>query len=86
MSIVDSDEDLELAKVRLSDASDVSLTTDLQFWTVAAYDTSDRYQDIQRQVDAVRRQHHEANTWVGLITQEIRRRRDSRQTPVVPEG
>jgi hypothetical protein len=80
VSILDSREEVAAAEAKLAAASDDQLTADLQYWTVAAYDAAADYVEVHARQAAVRQLHAEAEHWVGLVAQEIRRRRDERRS------
>jgi hypothetical protein len=78
MSVVDSQVDRDQAVSRLAEATPESLDNDLRFWTVASHDAAAEYSQLHERMGAVRRQHNEAETWIALIAQELRSRRDAR--------
>jgi hypothetical protein len=75
MSIVTSRDELEQAKNRLATVSDDVLTRDLVDWTVASFKSAEQYRELVTQQLAVRDLHAEEETWIGLIAEELRRRR-----------
>lgn len=79
MSILDSREEVAQAEAKLAAATDGQLTTDLEYWTIAAYGAAADYVEVHARQAAARQLHAEAEHWVGLLAQEIRKRRDAKR-------
>ena len=78
MSIVDSSTDRAEAEAKLA-ANDVEqLTRDLVWWTGKRLDHVDEYNDLTARRNVVEQLHAEAVTWIALIGEELRKRRDGR--------
>jgi hypothetical protein len=80
VSILDSREEIAAAEAKLAAASDEQLAVDLRYWTVAAYDAAADYIELQARQAEVRRLHAEAEHWIGLVAQEVRKRRDAKRS------
>lgn len=80
MSIVDSREERVAAEQKLADQPIERIRLDLEFWSLAAHDTVDQVRDAYVALERAKSRHHEAREWVGLLVDELRRRRD------VPRG
>jgi hypothetical protein len=80
VSIVDSSTERAEAEAKLA-ANDVEqLTRDLVWWTGKRLDHVDEYNDLTARRGVVEQLHAEAATWIALIGEELRKRRDGRAT------
>lgn len=75
MSIVDSPADRQEAVQRVAAKTDEALRVDLEYWTLAAFDHVAEYRELTNRQVHLSRLHNEEEAWVGLIVEEIRRRR-----------
>lgn len=80
MSVLDSLADREEAIALLSVKDDELLAEDLRYWAVASADAGAATTEAQRQVQVSHTQHLEASTWVALIADEMRSRREARRS------
>ncbi len=81
MSIVDSQVDRAEAEVKLASTTDAQLTKDLVYWSGRRLDHVDEYNDLTARRTVVEQLHAESATWIALIGEELRKRRDGRREP-----
>lgn len=80
MSIIDSQVDLDAAKLRLGTVDEDELVRDLAYWSVAELDHHADMETIGARYQDVTLLHAEARRWGALIAAEIRTRRDAKRT------
>lgn len=86
MSVCDSPEELATARTKLAQATPEALASDLAYWTIAAFDASDDYDQLRARIDVIAAQQHVARAWIGLIATELQVRRGLRERPTTEGG
>jgi hypothetical protein len=81
VSIVTSRDERTQAIERIAASSDEVLTRDLVDWTVASVRSADEYHAVGERLGQLRELHAEEETWIGLIADELRRRREAVRKP-----
>lgn len=84
MGVYDSKADRDEAIARLSAATDESLRTDLEYWTVAALDHVVEYRELSARQAALNALHAEEESMVALIAAEMRTRARARREAATP--
>ncbi|HET7030339.1 MAG TPA: hypothetical protein VFI34_07495 [Candidatus Limnocylindrales bacterium] len=81
MSILTDRAERDQAIERIAATSDEVLARDLVDWTVASCRSAEEYRTISERLGQLRELHAEEETWIGLIADEVRRRRDRGRKP-----
>lgn len=85
MSVIDSVEELASAKKQLAKATPEVLTSDLAFWTLAAFDAADEYARLRERISVIAETQHVAQVWIGLVAVELQVRRGLRERPITED-
>ncbi len=80
MSIIDSQTDLDEAKLRIGSEDEAKLVADLAYWAVVEVDHHQAYREHLEKAEATLRLHAEAQRWSTLIAAELHARREAKRS------
>jgi len=75
MSITTSPEERHAAAAKLAERTDEQLREDLAYWSVAAKDHTDAWNELNEKRAAAAELYQETQAWIGLITDVMQQRR-----------